>query len=267
MFLCRKQYQYLKACGYLCSGPLKLFLFDPAFNNSEFTKYLDDHGIECRPLPPRRHNKNAIESKHKIIRDIYLRLKGNQAEHSAVNEQLLVQQAMRVSNDLYGNDVFSAHELAKGYTRPVTQDSYPAIVPDGIIQARNDLVAKRKLTKTLKSRAITEHGLMVADLVQVFIKKQIDKRGKRSTSNPILSFHRPSGTVSVPGKRGHVIKAAIEDVRPALKSDTLACAIQDTIDHMDSNLDKIINDVYRAEDDNVNDPNPVDSNLEDHAPN
>lgn len=41
--------------------------FDQAFDNSIFTTYLEKHNIEARPIPARRHNKNVLESKHKII--------------------------------------------------------------------------------------------------------------------------------------------------------------------------------------------------------
>ena len=50
-------------------------LFGPAFDNSEFIKYLKSHVIESRPIPPRRHNKNVPESQHRTIRDVRLRLR------------------------------------------------------------------------------------------------------------------------------------------------------------------------------------------------
>lgn len=89
----------------------KVVFYDSAFDNSEFTMYLESHDIECRPLPPRRHNKNLIASKHRVIRDVFIRLKGSSNDTTINRERLLVQQAMRISNDLYGNDACSAHEL------------------------------------------------------------------------------------------------------------------------------------------------------------
>ncbi len=59
----------------------------------------------------------------------------------------MVQQALRISNDLYGNDVMSASELAKGYTRPVQPGNFPVQVPPEIRKAHETLLAKRKLTK------------------------------------------------------------------------------------------------------------------------
>lgn len=88
-------------------------LFDPAFNNLDFTSFASNLDINVGPLPPRRHNKNVIESKHRIIRDIFIRLRSDNEENTKVNTKLLVQQAIRISNDLYGNNHASAHELAK----------------------------------------------------------------------------------------------------------------------------------------------------------
>jgi len=64
-------------------------IFDPAFNNSIFTSYLRKCDIELRSLPPRRHNRNVFESKHRIIRDICLRLKSS--SNGDPPEELLIQ--------------------------------------------------------------------------------------------------------------------------------------------------------------------------------
>ena len=218
----------------------KTVLYDPAFNNTEFTDFLSAHDIEHRPIPTRRHNKNVIESKHRIIRDIYLRLKHECNEENAIKERLIVQQALRISNDLYGSDVCSAQELAKGYTRPATVGSYPVIVPEDILQAHDNLLAKRKLTRILRSKTTSDIPVKVDDIIQIFIREQKDKRGKWSVPKVILDFDRNSGTVAVPGKNGKTIKAAIEDVRPALPENTLASAVQDGIDTLSRSLDDVI---------------------------
>ena len=48
---------------------------DKAFDNATFREYLLAHDIDFRPVPPRRHNKNAIESRNRILRNIYMRLR------------------------------------------------------------------------------------------------------------------------------------------------------------------------------------------------
>ena len=50
-------------------------LFDQAFDNDIFKNCLSTYDTSCKPIPPRCQQKNVIESKHKVIRDIYLRLK------------------------------------------------------------------------------------------------------------------------------------------------------------------------------------------------
>lgn len=102
-------------------------LYDPAFKNEEFQSWIAGYEISARPIPPRRHNKNALESKHRIIRDIYLRMKSASTE--GMDNKVLFQQAVRVSNDLYGNDVIYAFELAKGFTRPLLRGKSPLEIP------------------------------------------------------------------------------------------------------------------------------------------
>ena len=55
----------------------KAILFDQAFVNERFLQFLELFGIEPRPIPARRHNNNVLESKHKVIRDIFLRLEND----------------------------------------------------------------------------------------------------------------------------------------------------------------------------------------------
>ena len=100
--------------------------YDQVFDINEFNEFFALHDINSRPIPARRHNKNVIESKHKIIRDIFLRIKTSLPECS---ETLAAKQAIRTSNDLYGNYVCSSHELAKGFTRPIESGSLPKFIP------------------------------------------------------------------------------------------------------------------------------------------
>ncbi len=39
----------------------KSIQLDQAFANELFQKFFDRHGIETRPIPARRHNKNVLE--------------------------------------------------------------------------------------------------------------------------------------------------------------------------------------------------------------
>jgi len=223
----------------------KAVQFDQAFDNSIFKTYLEKHNIEARPIPARRHNKNVLESKHKVIRDVFLRLVENYGDDTKENEfpSLIVQEALRICNDLYGNDVMSAHELAKGYTRPIHPSGPLVVVPDDIQAAHDTLIAKRKLNLILKSNATHDIPLASGDLVQVFIKLEKEKRGKWSSPRPILTFDKPSGIVTVPGSNGKVIKAAIEDTRHAIYENSLAKTIQEAIDELSIAIEDSLEDL------------------------
>ncbi len=67
--------------------------FDQAFDNENFQNFLNVYGIESRPIPARRHNKNVLESKHKIIRDIFIRL---ESESDPYSEAMRAQQAIKI---------------------------------------------------------------------------------------------------------------------------------------------------------------------------
>ena len=153
-------------------------IFDQAFDNSMFRSYLNKCDIEPIALPPRRHNKNFLESKHKILRDIYIRLKHCNDIGNFVTEDIIIQQTFRISNDLYGNDVMSSHEIAKGYSRPVMSGGPPLSVPDELYRAHETLIAKRKLNLILRSKPSMSTPIKVGDMVEVFIKLQKEKRGK-----------------------------------------------------------------------------------------
>lgn len=89
-----------------------------------------------------------LESKHCVIRYIFLRLIDHNPQLSV---SLAVQQAVRISNDLYGSHVLSAYELAKGLTRP--HGSTPLALPPDLFEAQETLVAKRKLSTILCSKS------------------------------------------------------------------------------------------------------------------
>jgi len=224
--------------------PPNEILYDPAFENSLFKSYVELYDIATRPIPPRRHNKNVIESKHRIIRDIFLRLKVSNEELSVPSKiPILIQQAIRISNDLYGNDTMSSTELAKGYSRPIRTGDKPVLVPEEIRTAHEVLIAKRKLNLILRSKSTSDIDVSPGDLVEVYLKKQHEKRGKWSSAKPVLSFDRSSRTVTVPGSNGRKIKAAIEDTRFAPKENQLASAIQESIDEIDLYIQEALSDI------------------------
>lgn len=97
---------------------------------------------------------------------------------------------MRISNDLYSNDIFSSHDFAKGYTGPVTRSIFPLKVPSQVLDAHDNLLTSRKVNHILCSKAITEENVNAGDIVQIYVKKQFEKRGKWSLSKVVLSYNK-----------------------------------------------------------------------------
>ncbi len=150
---------------------------------------------------------------------------------------VLIYQALRISNDLYGNDVASSHELAKGYTRPVLHGKTPMRVPEEIISAHEQLLAKRKLTLIMRFKSTKDSIVRPGDMIQVDVKKDSAKRGKWLSPRPVLHYHPESFTVTIPGERGRTMKAAIEDIRPAFSDNALTSLVQESIDFLENDLE------------------------------
>ena len=183
-------------------------VFDRAFENNEFKGYLTLHDIQVRPLPPRRHNKNALESKYRVLRDIFLRLQQAHEQNTSIIpdstqvdiQSLLIQQSFRISNELYGNDTLSAYEMEKGYTRPVCPSEIPKPVPKELLEAHDSFIVRRKLSKILKPKAVTERPVSTGHSVQIFVKLENQTRGKWLAPTPIISYDHTARTIAVAGK-------------------------------------------------------------------
>ena len=124
--------------------------FDQAFANWEFTEFLSLHGVNARLVPTKRHKKNVTESKHEVIRDIFLRVKSNNDYFCQIVAAL---QAICISNHLYGINTCSAHQLAKKFTHPIVPGILPKIVLKDLVTARETLMTKRNLNLILKSKS------------------------------------------------------------------------------------------------------------------
>lgn len=101
---------------------------DGVFHNEAFQSFLAKYDIQLRPVPPRRPKGNMIVTSHGVIRSIFVRLCHSNITESAA---VLAIQSVRISNDLYGNDVVSSFELAKGFTCP------PVLLPAILIYRRS----------------------------------------------------------------------------------------------------------------------------------
>ena len=127
----------------------------------------------------------------------------------------------RISNVLYGNNLCSSYELAKGFRGPVENWKTPKTIPQDILKARDTLLSKRKLNLILRSKSIEDPLVKIDDLVQAFIKLQNEKRSSRAKAKPVLPYDKSSGIVAVPRKNSKKINASVEDVRFAIIEDKL----------------------------------------------
>lgn len=169
-----------------------------------------------------------LESKHGIIRSIFLRLID---ASPSIARTLAELQAMRISNDLYGSSTPSAFEMARDFIRPL--HGSPVMLPDELFLAQSELHAKRKLTRILQSKSVADSKFTIGELVEVFIKGPRKKRGKWSSPRTVLEYDPSSWTVTVPSSKGRTMKAAIEDIPYAVPADSLSDFVRRANDELD----------------------------------
>lgn len=148
---------------------------DQAFGQGSFFKYMKSIDIIFELVPKNRHYKKPIESKNSIIRSIYERLKDHGQKAKNFDQIQSALKSVSISNDLYGNILMSSFELAKGYTRPLMSKANE--IPPDIVEAQQNLNAKRKLTLILKSKSVSEIPVSVGDMVETYSVTKSDKRG------------------------------------------------------------------------------------------
>ena len=198
---------------------------------------MDEISISFRPVPPGRHRRNAIESKHSVIRSIYLRLKD--AAEDRHNARYASYKAVSISNDLYGNDTLRAFEMEKGDTKPVMSKTALSAVPDDVIGAHEKLRARPKLALIQTSKAVKEIPVQVGDLVEVYQKKQHEKRGKWSVPKPVISVDHAAISVTVPGSKNSHLSIALVDLRAAVTLESPASSVLIGIDKLDDLLSEL----------------------------
>lgn len=111
-----------ESCWFAQFWPPTAVHANAAFYKGEVLDMLKECDIFLRPMLPNRHQKNMLEPRHGPIRSIYLRLR-----HASPNAstRVLALRDVRISKYLYGSDVISSFEAAKGFTSPVKPDVLP----------------------------------------------------------------------------------------------------------------------------------------------
>lgn len=178
-----------------------------------------------------------IESRHPIILSFFLRIKN--ADGDNFDEQSSAIRAINISNDLYGNDTLSAFELARGFTKPVSTPTLVQALPNDIVTAHDSLQARRKLALMLRSKSMSEPVVTVGDTVEVYIKKDFEKRGEWSTAKPVLSVHQNGRSITVPGRNNQVRTIAFESTRLAKNLNELFKLLSEAMDHYELVLDDL----------------------------
>lgn len=201
---------------------------------------------------------------HAVILSIFLRLRHAEP---LITADILAIQAVRISNDLYGTDVISSFEMAKGLHRPVIGDAEVKSVPHEIVEAHVDIKARRKLNRILRSHSHEYGPFKICDMVQVYVKADNTKRGSWSSARIILSINYDASSVVVPGRAGRRMSAAFKDVRAVPADNPLSTLVQYAIDELDALIDKIV-DVHESSHDkspkhdrSLNDSTEVDRDV------
>lgn len=150
----------------------EVVVYNQTFDSELFDLFLKKYEIKKRPLSSRRHNKTVIDSKLCVIRDVYFRLKAGSECDPTVTKSVMIEQALRITNNLYRDDVASAYELAKGYSMAVENGAYSKILPNEVYNAHENLNAKRKLSLIQHSKSVQTDDFTPVTNVQVHVKKR-----------------------------------------------------------------------------------------------
>lgn len=94
--------------------------------------------------------------------------------------------------------------------------------------------------KILKSKAITEIPISTGDMVEIYSKKDFEKRGQWSIPKKVLSVDQNARIVTVAGKNGKSMNVAFEDLRQPVLENQFDQIVQSAIDNIDENNEKAI---------------------------
>lgn len=109
------------------------------------------------------------------------------------------------------------------------------------MKAKANLQARRKFSIILKQKSTTEPSISLGDTVEIYSKKDHDKRGKRSTAKAVLTVGPQSQSITVPGRINQVQAAAFENVPVNGNQDEFTKAVTEALDKYDDQLFQLKN--------------------------
>lgn len=170
-----------------CHGTPQLVIADQEFGKDVVKDWMATRDISFIALPARTHNKAAsVECKNRVVKNILERLDVDRTTMGMPFEDKLFK-AEFLLNVMYGNQVASAFEMAKGYTPSVCGIAQVSF-PEEIRHAQEELAARRLLARIMKSRPASKcEELHKGQVVLVLV---------------------PGG----PRRRGHYIKSKVRNV-------------------------------------------------------
>lgn len=145
--------------------------------------------------------------------------------------------------------------MAHGFTKSLTD--HPMKLFADILDAQTTLEAKRKLTRIMRTKSSFNRTVAPGDYVEVFSRLRHQKCGSWSSPRAVLSAEKSNGSIIVPGSRGLVVKAALEDVRVVIINDCFAQIIREANDVLDRCVDSELYDDASY----VSDPLPADDTF------
>ena len=216
-------------------GDFQELVVDQEFDNSKMTAWCEERRIKLIPAPSRRHNKaGVVERKNRVIKDILEKLTDTNLKQER-NFNNILAKSVFLSNIMHGNRLLSSFEMVRGYT-PSLSGTGSLKVPLMILQAEQEMQARRLLARVLKSRPLPKPkpDVNVGDQVLILVPGGLRKRGKWVEET--VSATREDGSL-VCGKGRNRKVIAMEDYRSLPKTEVARKVVRyienEDADHME----------------------------------
>ena len=135
---------------------------------------------------------------------------------------------------------FLLSSFLKAFPSPLHEDLSTRSLPPDLVKAHDKLQAKRKLALILRSKATNEVPIAADDMVEIFMKREKDRRGTWSDPKSFLSVDHTARSIVFPTKGSRRQTVAIEDFRLSIPQDSLTHSVQQVIDPIDYSIDDSI---------------------------